>query len=215
MVNKKEIITVLNILEKSHGLTMLEQLKEYTPFQLLVATLLSSRTKDSTTIPIVKEMFKKYSNPEDFVDIEVEELEKMLYGIGFYRTKAKHVKELAKIVIEKFGGKIPDNFEDLTSLPGVGRKTANCILSYAFHTPAIAVDTHVHRIVNRERLAWINTNTPEETEEALKEIIPKERWNNINKLLVDYGQRVCFPVKPNCDGCVIIKYCEYEKNKEK
>ena len=104
MVNKKEIITVLNILEKSHGLTMLEQLKEYTPFQLLVATLLSSRTKDSTTIPIVKEMFKKYSNPEDFVDIEVEELEKMLYGIGFYRTKAKHVKELAKIVIEKFGG---------------------------------------------------------------------------------------------------------------
>ena len=211
MVNKEEIITILNTLEQSHGQTMLEQLKDYTPFQLLVSTLLSSRTKDSTTIPIVKEMFKEYPNPEDFVNIDTDKLEKMLYGIGFYRTKAKHVKELAKIVIEKFDGRIPDNFEDLVSLPGVGRKTANCILNYAFHVPAIAVDTHVHRIVNNERLAWINTKTPEETEEVLKEIIPKERWNDINKLLVDYGQRVCFPVKPNCESCVVRECCKYEQ----
>lgn len=209
MKTPEKIIIILNILEQSHGLTMLEQLKDYTPFQLLIATLLSSRTKDSTTIPIVKKMFKEYPNPEDFVNIKTEKLEKMLYGIGFYKTKTKHVKELAKIVIEKFDGKIPENFEELTSLPGVGRKTANCILNYAFHVPAIAVDTHVHRIVNKNRLAWIKTNSPEETEEALKNIVPKERWNDINKLLVDYGQRVCFPIKPNCNECVIRKYCKF------
>ena len=188
---------------------MLEELGDYTAFQMLVMTLLSARTKDSTTIPIVKEVFKKYPNPEDFVKLEVKELEKMFYKIGFYRVKSKNVKKLSEILINKLNSQVPETLEELTSLPGVGRKTANCILAYKFNKPAIAVDIHVHRIANR--LGWINTNTPEKTEEELMKIIPKEEWINVNRLLVGHGQTICSPINPKCNKCNIKEYCDYDR----
>ena len=184
---------------------MLEQLKEHNPFQLLVATLLSSRTKDSTTIPIVKKMFEKIGSPGNFLKIPQQELEKMLYGIGFYKVKAGNIHKLSRLLLEKYQGIVPQTFEELTSLPGVGRKTANCILNYVFHKPAIAVDIHVHRISNR--LGWVKTKNPDETEDSLKLLLPKEKWMEINSLLVDHGQRTCLPIKPRCSNCIIAEHC--------
>ncbi len=201
---------VFSILEHSHQLTMLEQLASYSVFQQLVATLLSSRTKDTTTIPLVKKLFMKYRAPQDFISARISVLEKELYGIGFYRVKARNIQMLSRIIIDKFQNKVPNTLEELTSLPGVGRKTANCMLNYAFHKPAVAADTHVHRLSNR--MGWVNTNTPEETEQKLMKVLPQELWSKVNELLVDHGQRVCFPRKPNCEGCEIREYCRYGRN---
>ncbi len=205
-----DVQKIFSILEQEHQFTMLEQFQDSTLFQVVVMTLLSSRTKDTTTIPIVKRLFKKYPAPQDFLKIPLPILEKELYGIGFYRVKAKNIKKLCKIILEKYHGEVPQTFEELTSLPGVGRKTANCVLSYALHQPAIAVDIHVHRISNR--LGWVKTTTPEETEEALKKVVPKELWSRVNELFVDYGQRVCLPRNPRCGECKIRKWCEFGKH---
>ena len=209
MITTKEINKVFSLLEPLHQPTMLEQLKEYTPFQLLVATLLSARTKDTTIIPLVKRLFQKYPQPRDLAKADIKALEQELFQSGFYKVKARHVKELSRIVHEQYHDLIPTDFVQLTALPGVGRKTANCILNYAFHQPAIAVDTHVHRISNR--LGWVKTETPEETEEALQKIVPRELWSKINMLLVDHGQRICLPRKPQCGICPVRKECEYGK----
>jgi endonuclease III len=209
MPSQQEIRQVLSLLERTHPLTMLEELGHYTPFQMLVMTLLSARAKDSTTIPIVKEMFKKYPNPEDYVDMPQEKLQKIIFKIGFYRNKAKHVITLSRMLLEKFNGKVPETLDELVSLPGVGRKTANCILAYTFHKPAIAVDIHVHRISNR--LGWVRTAAPEKTEFALMDLVPKDQWININRLLVGHGQTICSPIKPKCSLCSVREYCEYGK----
>lgn len=209
MVKISEIKSVFMILNKDHQPTMLEQLSNNTPFQMLIATLLSSRTKDSVTIPIVKKLFEKFPRPEDYSDMDVKQLEELLFGIGFYRIKARNIKKLSGIILEKYGGGIPNSFEGLTSLPGVGRKTANCIIAYTFNKPAIAVDVHVHRISNR--LGWVKTKAPEEAEESLKRAVPRPLWREVNKLFVDFGQRVCLPVKPRCKECKIQKYCDYYK----
>ncbi|MEK6951084.1 MAG: endonuclease III [Nanoarchaeota archaeon] len=200
---------VLSLLQPHHHPTMLEQLKEYTPFQLLVATLLSSRTKDTTTIPLVKMLFAQYPTPQHFLNAEVKQLEKALYGVGFYRVKARQVQKLSQIILKKYHGQVPNTFEGLTSLPGVGRKTANCLLNYAFQQPAIAVDVHVHRITNR--LGWVKTKNPEETETALEKIVPRQLWSRINMLLVDHGQRICRPRKPRCAICPVRNYCQFGK----
>ena len=213
MPTQQQISTVFALLEKDHKLTMLEELGHYTPFQMLVMTLLSARAKDSTTIPIVKEMFKLYPNPQDFVTLPQDKLEKIIYKIGFFRAKAKHVKELSTILIEKYKSIVPDTFEELTALPGVGRKTANCILAYTFKKPAIAVDIHVHRISNR--IGWVKTTKPEETEEQLKKMIPINQWINVNRLFVGHGQTICLPRNPKCVICPILKYCEFGKRKMK
>lgn len=202
-----EIARVFSRLEPHHPQTMLEQLQEYTHFQQLVATLLSSRTKDTTTIPIVKRLFTKYHTPRDFLNTRTELLAHDLYGIGFYRVKARNIQKLSKIILEEYNGKIPSTVDQLTALPGVGRKTANCMLNYAFQQPAIAVDVHVHRIANR--LGWIQTKTPEETETALQKIIPQPLWIKVNMLLVGHGQTICFPRNPNCAHCPILQWCAY------
>ncbi len=209
MASEKEIIAVISLLRKGHQPTMLEQLKGCTPFQKVIATLLSSRTKDKTVVPVVQELFAKYPLPWDLMNADLRQLEKILFRIGFYKVKSRNIKKLSRIIVEKYRGKVPDTFEGLTSLPGVGRKTANCVLAYAFNKPAIAVDVHVHRITNR--LGWVKSKTPEETEEKLKKIVPKPLWKEINSMLVDYGQRTCLPRKPKCCKCKIIKYCEFGK----
>lgn len=202
---------VFRILEHTHQLTMLEQFSSYTPFQLLVMTLLSSRTRDATTIPMMPGLFRKYPTPGEFLEVPLATLKKDLYGIGFYRVKAENIKKLSQMVLEKYHGKIPDSFEELTSLPGVGRKTANCILNYAFKKPAIAVDVHVHRIANR--LGWVKTKTPEETEFALQKLLLPEQWGKVNMLFVDHGQRICLPWNPKCGVCPMVKWCEFGRGR--
>jgi endonuclease III len=204
-----QIEKVFTILEESHQPTMLELMKENTPFQKLIATLLSARTKDKTTIPIVKKMFLQYPEPQDYLTLDVKKLEKMIYGVGFFRVKAKHVKVLCRILVDKYAGKVPESLDELTSLPGVGRKTANCVLNYAFGKSVIAVDIHVHRISNR--LGWIKTKNPEESEFALMEMVPKELWIKVNELLVGHGQTICKPINPSCGECGVKKYCEFDK----
>jgi len=201
---------VLATLQKTHQQTMLELYSHSTPFQHVVMTLLSARSKDSTVIPIVKEFFAKYPRPEDIEQLSIKELERWFFKIGFYKTKAKHVHELSKIIIDKYHGQVPDTLVELVSLPGVGRKTANCVLSYTFGKPAIAVDIHVHRISNR--LGWVQTKKPEDTEEALKKSVDRKDWSSINKLLVDHGQRICLPIKPKCQECGVKMFCRFWKD---
>ena len=207
MVSGEDFSVVFSILEKTHPLTMLEELGHYSPFQMLVMTLLSARTKDSTTIPLVKKMFARFKCPEDFLKVSDDHLERLLYGIGFYKVKTKNIKKLSQLIINKYNNKVPDKLEELTSLPGVGRKTANCVLAYVFKKPAIAVDIHVHRIANR--LGWVTTKTPEESEFALMKIVPKEHWIDVNKLLVGHGQTICKPINPSCQNCSVSEYCDY------
>jgi endonuclease III len=207
----KPIRKILQLLRKQHGTTMLESFRSrYTPFQILISTVLSARTKDTTTIPIARNLFKKYKTPEDFIKMPAKTLEKLIYRIGFYKTKAKHIKELSKILKEKYKNKVPQDMENLLTLPGVGRKTANCVLVYAFRKPAIPVDIHVHRLSNR--IGLVKTKTPEKTEQALLKTIPKRNWIEINELLVNHGQTICFPRNPNCEACPIKKYCNYYKD---
>ncbi len=171
--------------------------KNYTPIPLevfgddsyktLISTLMSSRTNDDTTLVAAKRLFRKAPDIGSLNSLKEKEIEKLIYPVGFYKTKAKHIKELAKTVITKYKGEIPKTQNDLTSLPGVGIKTANLVLNRAFGVPAIAVDTHVHRITNL--LGWVHTKTPEETEKELVKIVPKKYWSEMNKLFVSIGRQ--------------------------
>ena len=206
------IVLTLQVLEKTRTQkTMLESLPAFTSYQLLVATMLSARTRDATTIPLVKHLFSLYPTPKDVSKLPLKKIEELIYGVGFYHTKSKHLKTLSEIIEEKYGGICPTTFEELTELPGVGRKTANCILNYAFHKPAIAVDIHVHRISNR--LGWVTTTTAEETELALQKVVPFNCWKDINKLLVTHGQTICEPRKPKCSICPITMNCTFFNTK--
>lgn len=158
-----------------------------TPLQILIATVLSSRTKDTTTAKVCRQLFRQIKTPQDILEIPQKKLEKSLYPVGFYRNKAKLLKQMARIIIKKFDGKVPSNMKSLLELPGVGRKTANIVLERAFHQPAIGVDAHVHRIANL--LGLVHTKTPHQTEMALKQVVPKKYWREINKLFVSIGQQ--------------------------
>lgn len=177
-------------------------------FKVLISTILSARTKDETTEEVSKRLFKRVKNIDDLLNIEQKELEKLIYPVGFYKTKSKHLKELAKIVKNDYNGKIPNKLEDLIKLPGVGRKTANLVITLAFDDYGICVDTHVHRICNR--WGFVNTETPEETEMELRKKLPKEYWKTINNLLVVFGREICSPI-PKCDKCFkeIKETCPY------
>ncbi|MFX0076080.1 MAG: endonuclease III domain-containing protein [Candidatus Hermodarchaeota archaeon] len=190
------------------GEAHLDQLarKKQDPFKILISTILSARTRDSNTEEATKTLFAKYDTPELIATAEVDELEKLIYKAGFYKVKAVRIKEVSQIIKEKYKSIVPDDFEELVSLPGVGAKTANCVLVYAFKVPAIPVDTHVHRIANR--LGWINTKKPEETERELKKIIPKDQWIRVNRLFVRFGQEICLPNRPKCDLCPINAVCK-------
>jgi len=156
-------------------------------YKILISTLLSSRTKDETTFNAAERLFKKAHNFKKLNLLKEKEIETLIYPVGFYKTKAKHLKELSKIILKKYQGKIPMTRTDLVSLPGVGRKTANLVLNRAFKKPAIAVDTHVHKISNL--LGWVKTKTPEETEKELIKIVPKKYWKDINRLFVSIGRQ--------------------------
>ena len=175
------------------------------PYLVLIACILSLRTNDKTTYPATLRMLELAKTPDEMKNVSVEDLSKAIYPVGFYENKAKQIIELSKIIDEELNGQVPDEIEDLIKFKGVGRKTANLVLSLGFNKPAICVDVHVHRIFNR--LGYIKTKTPEETEFALREKLPQKYWIDINTLLVTHGQNVCKPIKPKCSECPIARYC--------
>ena len=175
------------------------------PYLVLIACILSLRTNDKTTYPATLRMLELAKTPKEMKNVSVEDLSKAIYPVGFYDNKARQIIELSKTIDEELCGKVPDEIEDLIKFKGVGRKTANLVLSLGFNKPAICVDVHVHRIFNR--LGYIKTKTPEETEFALREKLPQKYWIDINTLLVTHGQNFCKPIKPRCSECPIARYC--------
>jgi endonuclease-3 len=178
------------------------------PFRVLLSCIISLRTKDEVTRAASKSLFALASTPETVACLKTVEVEKAIYPAGFYRTKAKTIIDISKELVEKRSSRVPDTIEGLLELKGVGRKTANLVLTLGFGKPGICVDTHVHRITNRWGL--VSTKTPEATEYALREILPKRYWIMINDLLVAYGQNVCGPLSPFCGSCAIAGWCERE-----
>ena len=176
------------------------------PFRVLVGTILSARTKDACTAGACERLFARAKTPAELDALSEKEISELIFPVGFFRTKAKMLKQLPGVLKEKFGGVLPDTVEALCELPGVGRKTANLVVALGFDKPAICVDVHVHRISNRFGL--IKTSTPFETEMKLREILPKRYWKTWNSHLVAFGQTRCFPRNPKCAGCPVATWCD-------
>jgi endonuclease-3 len=176
------------------------------PWAVLVSTILSLRTKDEVTRVASRRLLEKAPGPAELLALGEKETARLAYPAGFYRTKAANLAKIAATLLEKYGGEVPADMDALLNLPGVGRKTANLVLTEAFDMYGICVDVHVHRICNRA--GWISTQNPEKTEEALREKLPKRYWKQINGLLVLYGQNVCRPISPYCSRCVITRHCQ-------
>jgi len=176
------------------------------PFQILIATLLSARTQDATTHAASTRLFRRARTPRTMARLPVAEIERLIFPVGFYRTKARHVKACCRTILTRFGGRVPSTIEELVTLPGVGRKTANLVLILGFKSGNnICVDTHVHRISNR--IGWVQTRQPEETERALYAVTDRRWWPLINQYMVTWGQNVCRPVHPRCGDCALARLC--------
>lgn len=189
--------------------TTMSQVAERTrrdPFRILIGTVLSLRTQDKTTAGACERLFALADTPQQMLKLPEDAIVRAIYPVGFHRTKAQHILEISRILIETYGGRVPDDLDELLKLPGVGRKTANLVVTLAYQKPGICVDTHVHRISNR--WGYIATRTPEQTEFALREKLPKAYWIDINDLLVTYGQNLCKPISPHCSICRLSPYCD-------
>jgi endonuclease-3 len=210
-MDNKTIEKVLNILKEKYRewkAPIVTEIANKTgdPFRVLISTVLSSRTKDAVTREASRKLFQRASTPKEMAELFPEEIEKLIYPVGFFRTKAKRLPELVRILIDEYGGKVPDNLDELLKLPGVGRKTANLVVTIGFGKPGICVDTHVHRISNR--FGYVRTKNPTETEFALREKLPERWWISYNDFLVTLGQNICFPRNPHCGDCPLSKLCE-------
>ena len=205
MINIDKIVSLLIKAEqpRSDFVNLMETFQN--PYLVLIACILSLRTNDRTTYPATLRMLELAKTPQDMMKVTVEDLEKAIYPVGFYKNKAKQIIELSTIIVEELDGCVPDEIDELVKFNGVGRKTANLVLAKGFNKPAICVDVHVHRIFNR--IGYVSTNTPEETEFALREKLPVKYWLDINTLMVTHGQNICKPTKPKCIECPIKKYC--------
>lgn len=196
--------TILSILKKTH--TDARIALEYSnPLELLVATILSAQCTDARVNMVTKDLFKKYKVASDYADVPIEQLEKDIYSTGFYRNKAKNIKNAANKLIELYDGEIPGTMEELLELDGVGRKTANVVLGHCFDTPGIVVDTHVSRLSNR--LGFVNTKNPVKIEFELMELIPEEDWVMFTHYMIQHGRKTCDSRSPKCHDCVISNYC--------
>lgn len=176
------------------------------PFRVLISTMLSLRTKDAVTAAASKRLFALAGTPTTMLKLRTGQIERAIYPVGFYRTKARNIRAVCRELVNHYGGNVPDEVEPLVTLPGVGRKTANLVVTLGFGKPGICVDTHVHRITNR--WGYVKTKTPEKTETALREKLPREYWIEINDELVAFGQNLCVPLSPKCSVCPIVKYCD-------
>ena len=176
------------------------------PFEILISTLLSLRTKDEVTAAATERLFALASTPEEMVALPEEEIRKAIYPAGFYRNKAKTIRHVCRELIDRYQSRVPDTIEELLTFRGVGRKTANLVVSLGFNGAGLCVDTHVHRISNR--LGYVRTKTPDETERALRVKLPPEHWSRYNTLLVAFGRNTCRPVSPLCSGCPVAAYCD-------
>jgi endonuclease III len=199
-----------NNLVRPTALKNLQTQEDGDPYKILIGTILSARTRDETTAQVIKILFSEFKNPDELSRADLKDIKKLIQKIGFYNVKATRIKEVSKILVEKYNGKVPSNLEDLLTFPGVGRKTANCVLVYGFRKPAIPVDIHVHRISNR--IGIVNTKKPEETEIDLQKSIDSRYWIGINETFVTFGQNICLPIKPKCNLCHLTKICKYYGN---
>jgi len=181
-----------------------EPLKD--PFKILISCILSLRTRDEVTHKASENLFKLADNPRDMMNLKREEIEKAIYPVGFYRNKAKTILDISKELVERYSSKVPDSLDELLKLKGVGRKTANLVISRGYNKPGICVDTHVHRITNR--WGYVSTRTPLETESVLREKLPEKYFRDFNHLLVAFGQSICRPISPLCTRCPIRRFCE-------
>lgn len=200
---------IKNILNGLEGLYPDAQpaLKFRSPYELLVAVILSAQCTDERVNKVTEELFKKYDTPEKMIELTQPELEKYIFSCGFYRNKAAHILSASHDILEKYGGKVPDNLEELRTLAGVGRKTANVVYAVAFGGDAIAVDTHVFRVSNRLGIA--EGKTPDKVEEGLCAVIPKDNWSKAHHYLIYHGRRVCHSQKPDCPNCTLKDYCKF------
>lgn len=211
MVKKStDIVMVYEILKEEfqkYRMPVVELIETQTkdPFKVLITTIMSARTKDEVTESAARKLFQKVNSSQDLEKLTVEQIEKLIFPVGFYHEKAKNLSKLPQALTELFKGKIPSTVEELILLPGVGRKTANLVVAVAFDKPAVCVDIHVHRIFNR--LGYLKTDTPFETETELRNSLPVKYWTTFNSYFVSFGQHLCRPVNPFCDRCPIFKYC--------
>ena len=206
----KKMERVLSREKKLQRLTALRGLQmeeQDDPFKILIGTILSARTRDENTTKVIKKLFVRFRTPDDIVSADIEEIKNLIRSIGFYNIKAKRIKQVSQIIVNKFGGQVPNDIDSLLELPGVGRKTANCVLVYAFNKPAIPVDVHVHRISNR--LGLVGTKTVKQTEIELNKMVDRRLWTRVNNTFVMYGQNVCLPVRPICKICDLKEICKY------
>jgi len=202
---RRETAKVLSTLEALYPKHPLE-VERQAPFHALVATVLASRTKDPVTNAAMRRLWARAATPQAILAVPEAELAALIKPVGFYQQKARQLHGLCRMVVERYSGQVPGTREELMELPGVGRKVANLVLNICFDEPAICVDTHVHRIANR--LGWVETGTPEATELALLEIVPRKYWAMLNRVLVNHGQQICQPLSPHCTICVIAPSCE-------
>ena len=202
-----KVIKILKQVNASFTIPAVTQIsnKSSSPFMVLISCILSLRTKDNTTAQASERLFRLAKTPETMIRLSNRTIEKAIYPVGFYRNKAKVIKNISTELIEKYHSKVPDTIDDLLAFKGVGRKTANLVVTMGYGKPGICVDTHVHRIINR--WGYVKTKTPEETEFALREKLPKRYWIIINNLLVTFGQNICKPISPLCTQCRIHIYC--------
>jgi endonuclease-3 len=204
--NGKYIPLIIRSVRRSLGETRAAVQRD-SPFEVLISTVLSQRTRDENTERASERLFMRYRSPGQLSQAPLKSIESLIRPSGFYKVKARRIRDISRILVEKYGGKVPSDIGTLVSLPGVGRKTANCVLVYAYGIPAIPVDTHVHRISNR--IGLVKTRTPEKTESELLKIIPRRYWTEFNDLFVKFGQRTCKPVKPECWRCPVAGHCDY------
>ena len=209
--NIKQIMTILKTHYKNHPQPLISRKKwdmiPKTPYTVLISCLLSLRTKDEVTEEASIRLLKEHNTPQKMMNLSEETIQKLIYPVGFYRVKAKRIKEISNTLLTKYDGNVPKEFNELLSLTGVGRKTANIVMTYGHNNPtSLAIDTHCHRIPNR--IGWIHTKNPTETEEELKKILTKTYWKEFNHLFVTFGQTICTPISPRCSICPINKYCE-------
>lgn len=205
-----KMIEILQMLfsEDVPVVTKISQKEKSDPYLVLIGTLLSLRTKDEMTEKAMEKLTKKAKTPQELLRIPEDELQKLIYPVGFYRIKARTLRDVSGIIIDKYDGQVPDSIDELLTIKGVGRKTANLVITEGFGQPGICVDTHVHRISNR--LGIVSTKNPHETEESLRKVLPKHYWIIYNALLVTFGKRVCKPISPLCSNCELSQICKKE-----